>query len=637
MRAGRVIDVLETLPRLGLTQVGRALRYRVELRAGWYRRRLPAGSSYAGPFWHAPAGSLGTRDSLPPALREHICRRAQSVMAGRLTYFSTQAYDVGFPPAWRRSPGACEDWPLVHWTRVAEFTSGDIKLVWEASRFDGLALLAGAAVMASVAERRQAYFEACGIWMADWVAANPFNLGPNWRCAQETALRLLNTWIADRLLRAAGATPAAALERFFAEHCERISPTMHYAIAQDNNHATSEAVGLYVGGDWLHRHAASPPLRRRGARWRETGRVLFERLVARLVMDDGSFAQHSVNYHRLFLDTACLLDLARRDANAPPLAALTVQRLAAATAWLVAFTDPGTGDTPNLGANDGARLLQLSRAAYRDCRPHAQLAATLFCNQSAWDPSLPDASNDLVRCMGVDPAPARMAPVGSRLFADGGYALLVDGELRVFMRLPVFRFRPSQADLLHIDVWWRGRNVVRDGGSFSYNTEPRWQAYFPGAAAHSTAQFGTRDPMPRLSRFMFGRWPSPAELQFDAAAATTTCAYRDYRGACHRRRLRLHHGRLEITDELVAGAGDAPVTLRLRLEPGVWQVGPDGAVTDSTGEVVIRAQVNGMAATAVALTTGWESRAYGQRSELPVIECHPGHPSARVSWSIQFG
>src|SRR4030095_10205833 len=95
-------------------------------------------------------------------------------------------------------------------------------------------------------------------WLADWVQSNPANAGPNWRCAQETALRLINTLIADRLLRTQGARHGAALERFVTEHCTRIRPTMLYAIAQDNNHATSEAVGLYVGGGWLSKYGSAP-------------------------------------------------------------------------------------------------------------------------------------------------------------------------------------------------------------------------------------------------------------------------------------------------------------------------------------------------------------------------------------------
>ena len=31
--------------------------------------------------------------------------------------------------------------------------------------------------------------------------------------------------------------------------------------------------------------------------------------------------------------------------------------------------------------------------------------------------------------------------------------------------------RPSQADALHLDLWHRGVNLLRDAGTFSYNAE----------------------------------------------------------------------------------------------------------------------------------------------------------------------
>ena len=55
----------------------------------------------------------------------------------------------------------------------------------------------------------------------------------------------------------------------------------------------------------------------------------------RLVLPDGSFAQHSVNYHRLFLDTASVLEVFRREFGDAPLAAEVRRLLDLAARWLV--------------------------------------------------------------------------------------------------------------------------------------------------------------------------------------------------------------------------------------------------------------------------------------------------------------
>src|SRR3546814_10496654 len=73
---------------------------------------------------------------------------------------------------------------------------------------------------------------------------------------------------------------------------------MAYAVAQANNHATSEAAALFIGGSWLAANGS-----RAGESLVRRGRQHLEKQVARLVEEDGSFSQYSLNYHRVLLDT----------------------------------------------------------------------------------------------------------------------------------------------------------------------------------------------------------------------------------------------------------------------------------------------------------------------------------------------
>src|SRR5690606_3787232 len=98
-------------------------------------------------------------------------------------------------------------------------------------------------------------------WLADWLAANPPYRGPNWKCGQESSLRLLHLAAAAIVLDQSG-RPLPGLLDLVALSLRRIAPTRAYAIAQNNNHGTSEAAALFVGGSWL---AAAG--RAEGARW----------------------------------------------------------------------------------------------------------------------------------------------------------------------------------------------------------------------------------------------------------------------------------------------------------------------------------------------------------------------------------
>jgi len=101
-------------------------------------------------------------------------------------------------------------------------------------------------------------------------------------------------------------SPAESFSDLISVHLKRIAPTVSYAMAQDNNHGTSEAAALFIGGNYV------------GDKKLETlGRTLLENRVSRLVGDDGSFAQYSVNYHRLFLDALSLSEWWRAKNNLP--------------------------------------------------------------------------------------------------------------------------------------------------------------------------------------------------------------------------------------------------------------------------------------------------------------------------------
>jgi hypothetical protein len=340
---------------------------------------------------------------------------------------------------------------------------------------------------------------------------------------------------------------------------------------------------------------------------------MLEKRVARLIMPDGGFSQHSVNYHRLVLDTLCLTEWWRRRSGDERFSETFYERAQAATRWLAAMTDTASGDAPNLGANDGARIGVLHDRPYRDFRPSVQLASVLFFGRRTYSPGSWDQPLEWLQLSAPDDSPGRPA---SMLFPDGGYARLVSGKSWLVLRLPRYRFRPSHADALHIDLWRDGRNFIRDGGSFSYNSQGRWHEYFSGTASHSTVQFDGRDQMPRLGRFLFGSWLRCEGLEF--SENRVRAGYTDYRGARHVRSVESTDRGFRVNDAL-SGFTESAV-LRWRLAPGEW----------SLDRTTVRSQTEPAAIECdgpfrrVEVVEGWESRHYGERTPIPVFELEVG-------------
>lgn len=472
------------------------------------------------------------------------------------------------------SPGKPIDWhgPFDaghHALELGLFAPGDIRPVWEVNRLPALPALAAAGDWAA-AERL----------LADWAARNPRYRGPAWACGQECALRALTLAIS------LDAPPLPAMRALLEAHARRIEATRFYALAQDNNHAISEAAGLLACGLVLGDAARE----RRGA-------AALLRATARLIAPCGAFAQPSARYHRLLLDTlAVTVLLWRRHRGAKAGDALR-PRAAAATAWLARIMDPETGRLPRLGPEDPSCFADLEGAGPDDARGSIARARAVF---------------------GAVPVPANA-------WVSEGWRGWQAGRLRAILRTGApARFRPAHADLLHLDLWVGSVNLLRDGGSGSYNPpiDGEWRGVDLAAArSHNLITFDHAEPMPRVTRFLFARWPR-ARLLADGAET------RDARGMVHARAVTLRPDGVRIRDRI--GGPFRHATLRWRLAPGDWRLAGD--VVEGCGA---RISISADAPVRMRLTQGWESPAYGTLAPVPVLEAVVAAPASRVETEVE--
>lgn len=592
----RLLIKARTLLALGIVNILRVAWFRLGVRFGWNPVRRLRVEPPEGPFFTRPGPPPR---SLPvPDAWWHFAQ-----------YFGHYPVPVGeAPPAWHANPisGGAVPRPKRPWWRIPDFdgSMGDIKLVWEASRFDWLVAYAQRA-----ASGQPAALERINFWLADWCASNSPYDGPNWKCGQEASIRVMHLLLAAQLL---GQTeqPRSALMQLVVIHLQRILPTISYAIAQNNNHGTSEASALFMGGAWLVRLGYSD-----GERYRRVGRKWLENRARRLIMPDGTFSQYSVNYHRVMLDTYAWTERWRCLMDEPAFSNMLYRRLQLATDWLANMVVAGNGDAPNMGANDGARLIPLTGTDHRDYRPSVQLATVLFYRAAAYSD---DGDYDLpLAWLGLSKPSAEHRVCTTRDYPTGGFVVLRRGSIMALLRYPVFRFRPSQSDLLHVDLWYGETNVLRDAGTYSYNSGDQFQEYFGSVAAHNTVQFDGRDQMPKLSRFLYGAWPrtrckTPVYSRNDAHGCTV--AYRDWQGAWHQREIRLFDTSMVVVDVLDSFRDSA--ILRWRLCRGDWKL-VGNKVTGEHGNLVITADGAGIE---LRLIEGWESRYYNVKAPLIVLE-----------------
>ena len=569
--------------------------YRLARRFGYYRSRLPIGTSLRGPFFSESV--------------------AEASGSSTLRYFSHHDLSVSSPPDWFVNPFngvRCPDSDR-HWSEISDFTPGlgDIKAVWEASRFDWVPRMAWAHRGGD--ESALAVLE---MWLRDWVARNPANLGVNWKCGQEASFRCLNLVAAALTIDSLARPPMPGLLRLLETHLHRIAATVRYAMAQDNNHGVSEAAALFVSGHYLVLYGDESQ-QEHGKQWAQQGRCWLENRVERLILSDGSFSQHSVTYHRLVLDLLSFVELFRSRLKTREFSPSWYKRAGLAATWLHRMIDTRTGDAPNLGANDGSYLFNLAGSPYRDFRPSVQLGASVFLERSAWPGSVRHPLLDLFDhdLLGLPP----LGDPASALMAEGGYACLRTGSGFAMLRLPVYRFRPSHADALHLDLWHQGVNWVRDAGSYSYNADAAILEYFPGTASHSTACFDGRDQMPKLGRFLFGAWLSADEVEWDDKELFVRSGYNDYRGARHRREVRSSPDGWSVVDYLSGFENEAVILWH--MSPSDWRLA-DRVLACEEMKVMVESD-SGVTLSLIELP---ESRYYFKRQVVPVLKVRCATP-----------
>lgn len=479
---------------------------------------------------------------------EIIVKKANDILADRFIYYNNQSFKVPSDKKWFYDPYSKKELKIAskHWCDINEFdlNTGDIKNLWEISRFDWLLTLAKAYRLTG----NDDYLAYLNSLLKDWCVANPYNIGINWKCGQEASIRVMKLYNASLILNGLY-TVNDSLFDFVFKHLERIDGNIKYAIAQSNNHGTSEAGALYIGALWLLQQEESTLLtainKKQLLRYKERGRKILEDRIHVLVLKDGTFAQKSVNYHRVVVDTMSFVLCGMKEFNEVGFSKSVVEKLDKLGSWLHDLISNQEGNVPNLGSNDGALFEQLHELDYRDFRPSVQLFYGLLHNQLLWN------SDDVLAPLiwrNIDIAKLESKEVSSskNRVKDNEFALLNFKDIKTLIVAKQDNFRPSN-DILHLDLFYKGINVLIDTGSYSYNAKET--SYFKSIKAHNTIQFGNGEPMPKISRFLNGEWVkvTSEDIFENDNGISWSGKYQDYKHNVHSRKVYIDKIKLEMT------------------------------------------------------------------------------------------
>jgi asparagine synthase (glutamine-hydrolysing) len=437
-----------------------------------------------------------------------VVKEADHYLAGITRYFSKTDYQTGFPPDWLLDP--FRNIRLLadkHWSQIPDDGPYDIKFIWEASRLSQVYTL----VRAYARTQDENYPAAFWQVVEDWMQENPPGMGPNWKCGQEATLRLMALcfgYYAFKDQPQSTSERVSQLTILAAALAERIYMNLGYAIYTRSNHTISESFGVWLAGILF-------PELKNAKKYRKLGQQILEKEASTQIYPDGSYAMHSLNYHRFILHIY-LFAMRIAEVNYQKFSLSVYQAVERSIEYLYTLIDLQTGQMPQYGSNDGALVLPLNSCDYMDYRPLIQLGYYTLHKQRIFPPGGWD--EDLFWFYGkeaLDSSLETKSQPTDELFLDGGITKISGEQTRAFIRCGPIRDRPSHADQNHMDIWWQGKNIAMDPGTFLYSGDGHWRNGLASTRVHNTVTVDEQDQMEKFSRFIWVDWSQGDILAFE--------------------------------------------------------------------------------------------------------------------------
>lgn len=513
------------------------------------------------------------------ALRTTVKQAAEELKKGTYTFYSyhkvsIKQIDFSYNYLEEKAYPAGKHFGKYHQFQPAH---GDLKNYWELNRLQYLQpLLSEALLLPEKQEENKALIFA---HLKNWLEQNPHGKSLAWACGQETSVRCLNIL---SYLEHLGSPKETALKKGLANmlflSALHVLHYIDYARSQRNNHAILEACFLLKAAHVFKRTKEAEDFLEKA---KET---LYECLSDQF-MEDGHYIQNSLTYHRFAVQALCWV---KKDLKEPQLTINLDEALKASRNYLYHFvSNPQTGAFPNYGPNDGTLLCNYGQADYRDLRPTLHLLSAALGKPCPVE-GVHGYMDAVVAGYGNAPHFENLesSRSDSVFLPDSAWGILEQDAWRAYCRAADFRpTYPSQNDLLNVDLWQKGHNVLVDCGSKAYYSAAEDMEKFyllQSGKGHNMLQVKGMDPMEKGPRFTYLDKAHAEVLETDLPnglfkAQHSSFGQRLNTETRHERALYLSTEGLEVVDTIHPAEG-YPIHAFWHLGGPIEELTPEGIV-----------------------------------------------------------
>lgn len=443
---------------------------------------------------------------LPEKEKIKIVEEADKILIGKLQAFSSLELDYGNPINWEKNPITSQKLSLKEkWYRIPDFNEkrGDIKVIWESSRMTQLLKLSRAYILT----KDKKYYLNFSFQIKEWYEKNRYSYGPNYKCGQESALRMINILISSSIFKEYDLLTEEDkkyIKKIIKDSYKKIYSNFYYAKnCIKNNHTISETVGLIIGA-WCSKDNRSL----------KKYFCFLEEELDRQFLSDGGYIQFSFNYQRLVLQLIEVIFSIKKELKLE-FNQKIINKLEKSVLLLKNVINKN-GDIPNYGSNDGALIFPVTSCDYRDFRATINtlyyfikgkhlFEKGLFMEEIYWFSPIEEKK--------LSSKEKKYIPRKSTAYQKSGiYTIVNDEDSFMMIIAQSLKSRPSQMDQLHIDLWHNNLNILCDTGTYSYADKIGKELCL--TKGHNTIKVENIEQMEKRGAFLIYNWPILKDIKF---------------------------------------------------------------------------------------------------------------------------
>lgn len=485
---------------------------------------------------------------------------------------------------------------------------GDIRTNWELNRHHQFACLAKNFFVTG----NKAYLDELKELFLDWNAHNLFLHGVEWASAMEAGIRLLS-WIYTYVFLCNACRKYKVNESELAEQLQHGILMMADHIVKHrsrfssaNNHLIIEMAAVGMAGILFGREE-----------WVSMSIKILTEELPKQNTEDGVNREMSLHYQSFVMEAYGLLWLAM-DKNHVAVPVLWERYLSAMSRYL-ADCCGDYGEVVVFGDNDEGKLLDLQGQIKDHYRYVLQLMGILLGRRYVKEVLIENICW-LVDEEKIDAYYKKKMYIPGKVsfYGKGGYTILRSQDRKVLIGMDHAELgfgsiaAHGHADALSVQLYYCGRSVLVDSGTYSYHVSSRYRNELRAVSAHNTVCISGKEQADMLGPFLWGK-----RYQIDNAAliekpeGIIINAVISYAGVRHLRKLEFDFDRKVVVEDRIDGACEASQ---------VWHFSPEQCCITKNDQAVAGKDFIANSTSDIEKGSGVYSEQYGRKSQSDMLK-----------------